>query len=352
MAAKNTGKAVVERVSTFAKARTSTPAEIAASEYLQTNGDIEFSEETDLSPEDITACLQKLHGLTSFDEVTQWAKDKPRASLVQLLEARNEKFLPTPRNLLSYDSWLIVLCSSVIFVSLRAQTKAKYEYRHEDKFLKTARSPTPRTSHAATSIRGEKRAGQGRDRNGIPEAQDEGPGTRRVSDELDMFSFEKDLATDIGGVLQQITGRVLNVITDFVSGETTQSALQSARDFGKDALISSGVSSAVSDALKAGADAGTNASTSLALWAGRGLFTPQQTLFITTAFCLIRRRGVLTWLGTLVAIRLYRFVLQIDRQEREWERQVLVEKTAQENAEKQESGAGEEVKVDAQLSDK
>ena len=155
-----------------------------------------------------------------------------------------------------------------------------------------------------------------------------------MSDELDMFSFEKDLATDIGGVLQQITGRVLNVITDFVSGETTQSALQSARDFGKDALISSGVSSAVSDALKAGADAGTNASTSLALWAGRGLFTPQQTLFITTAFCLIRRRGVLMARHTrsYSSHRRGRSTVKSGM-----ERQVLVEKTARERRETREA---------------
>ena len=76
-AAAGVPKAVAKKVGSFAKARTSTSAEMAASEYLQSTSDIEFSDETDLSPDDITACLQELRAMSSFDAVTHAAGPTP-----------------------------------------------------------------------------------------------------------------------------------------------------------------------------------------------------------------------------------------------------------------------------------
>ena len=137
-------------------------------------------------------------------------------------------------------------------------------------------------------------------------------------DNLEAFSFEKDLLSDLSTKIQESTSNFLDSALEMVSGEDTSSALQSARTMGRQ-IADSSASQAAGDIVRRGADLGIDATTRLGRWAGGSMLSPGQASFIAAFVCIVRRRGIATFVGSLAVIRLYRLIMSLEEKEREWE---------------------------------
>ena len=49
------------------------------------------------------------------------------------------------------------------------------------------------------------------------------------------------------------------------------------------------------------------------------MLSPGQASFIAAFVCIVRRRGIVTFVGSLAVIRLYRLIMSLEEKEREWE---------------------------------
>ena len=322
-ATKAASSGVGEKVINFAKARTFTDAELAASDFLnqQQAGGIESSGENQkensdgrgerqkqasLSEEELSKLEEEMAALENFDEITIWAQDKPRDWLTQLLESRGEhvpQYAPH---------------SAVVRLLADSEMSRRSMGSEDGQEEKKRGSPASMdiSSHSTKSTGGRRRRKESNVEWG-----------RGTIDTLDSFSFEKDLFADLSTKAQRSTSRMLDSAMELISGEDSSAAIQSARALGQ-RVAKSSVSAALADVIRRGADLGIEATSRLGEWAGggsgsKGMLTPGQTTFLAAFYTIFRRRGAATFVGAFAVIRLCRLVVSLEEREREWEESQL-----------------------------
>jgi hypothetical protein len=309
-----------EKVSQFAKARTFTGAEKAAADLIedskrrqqqQQQQQQQRSSERDGSPSsapasarELTEFDSELSSLSSFDEVVEWGKQVPRPVIVQLLESRGEQapyYAPQP-------ALVRLLADSAMSTSQTATATDQSGYGDGD------------VEGSSAAVGGsQKRATY---RSGRTNSNKKAKTTALTTDPagLDAFSFEQELFEGFASKMQYATSRVLDGAVELVSGEDTSIALEKARVASHD-IVSSGAVSAIGQSVRTAANVGIDAGRMLGRWAGGNMLKPGQALFLSATYCIVRRRGLPTFLGGMFAIRLFRVVLQLDQRERDrdWE---------------------------------
>lgn len=324
-ATKAASSGVGEKVINFAKARTFTDAELTASDFLKeqqpesgntdsssddkSNGEGEKEkkgEQTSLTDEKLAIFEGEIAALGSFDKIADWAQDKPRTWLAQLLQSRGEH---VPQYAPHSAVVRLLADSEMCARSMTSDEKGDKQSSSEASKV----TPSQQEIAAATSagVRGRRKA------------SDDG-WERSAIDTLDSFAFEKDLFTDLGTKMQRSTSQMLDSALELVSGEDTSAAIQSARAMGQKVARSS-ASSAIGDVIRRSANLGIDTTTKLGQWAGgsgggkRGMLSSGQSTFIAAFYTILRRRGLPTFVGAFAVIRLYRLVMNLEEREREWE---------------------------------
>ena len=323
-ATKAASSGVGEKVINFAKARTFTDAELAASDFLnqQQAGGIESSSENQkensdgrgerqkqasLSEEELSKLEEEMAAFENFDEITIWAQDKPRDWLTQLLESRGEhvpQYAPH---------------SAVVRLLADSEMCRRSMGSEDGQEEKKRGSPASMdiSSHSTKSTGGRKRRRK----------ESNVEWDRGTIDTLDSFSFEKDLFADLSTKAQRSTSRMLDSAVELISGEDSSAAIQSARALGR-RVAQSSVSAVLADVIRRGSDLGIEATSRLGEWAGggsgsKGILSPGQTIFLAAFYTILRRRGAATFVGAFAVIRLCRLVVSLEEREREWEESQL-----------------------------
>lgn len=262
----------------FAKKKTSTTAEMTASNYLKEDkGGAANNEEPKKKAERIDDVSLKVYmeevlKCKTFDEIVKWGMTKPREVVYRLLILRGQEvpYYAPHSSIVRYLADSIMSEKNLNAVSGDGD---KYDYTY------------------------------GAEKGDI--------------NKYSMYAPEKALVSDILNKVQSFTSSVRRNgfrFDQFLESfdAIDASNLQDTSNKAKKALgnaLNTGFTGNVVNFVKKVCNFGTALTMDMARWAGGKMLTPTQTLFITLGYCIAKRKGPLSFLGALVMIRLLRIVV-------------------------------------------
>ena len=130
---------------------------------------------------------------------------------------------------------------------------------------------------------------------------------------LSEYAVEKELFGRLllscqKGVAYVSEGLVPDAVGAVTGGKSPGEVFRGFRRVSDNAVTSS-ISTRVGLMLRAACGAGADLSTSLGRWAGGDMLDPAQTLFLTSSYCLLRKKGPVSFMGFLVMVRLARIII-------------------------------------------
>ena len=225
----------------------------------------------------VRRALADVLALESFDDVYYFALSKSRAVVADMLRSKN---VPVPKY--APLSTLAGFLADAVLAEKRKSSEGL-----EGAQIPPAGESAPSTTspNAATPRTPRRRP--------TPS-----PSTRS----FDAYEPERIL---IGKLVHILTEKIPKAVGTVINIENLEFSVRSIAS----AICNSPFSYSVVSVLGLLAGAGSEIASRLGRWAGGKLFSARQVLFVASMYCIIMRRGILSFLGVLGAIRLFRVLI-------------------------------------------
>jgi len=232
--------------------------------------------------------------LDSFDDLYYWALTKSRSGLVKLLKLKQvdvPKFAPLS-TVASFVADTILAERKML--ALKDNESADYD--DEARALLDMPRQRPARERAASP-----------------------PSTHRktTSSSFDEFEPERVLISRLQTLAHNFVSKTLPSVWFAV---TKPEYLETLFGSVSKAVLTSPISFSVGALIGLLASGGSQFASGLGKWAGGSLLTPPQALFLASLYCIVMRKGALSFAGVLVAIRLVRTLIT-DERDRDKERE-------------------------------
>ena len=226
----------------------------------------------------VRRALADVIALESFDDVYYFALSKSRAVVADMLRLKN---VPVPKY-----APLSTLAGFFADAVLAEKRKAM-EWLEGDQLVPDQSAPSTPSSKAATPpLRTPHRR------------PTPSPSTRS----FDAYEPERILLVKL---LNFLTEKIPKAVGSVINIENLYFSMRSVASV----MFNSAFSYSVVSVLSLLAGAGSEIASRLGRWAGGKLLSAHQVLFVASIYCIIMRRGILSFLGVLGVIRLFRVLI-------------------------------------------